>query len=287
MRRTGGAAAQSPGTRRVAGLQGARRLAHEESRGMLARHREMADESMRAGIAYLDAAGVARARYAHDERRGALSQGPGAAGDPVSGPTRPIARFITTATCFSSPGRIDDALGAVPRDAHPAYRLDLKTRAARPTTASAAFTATPARWTRPASICTPAWLCSSARVDDARGVASSIDDIGKLHWLKGEYREAEEALRDALTRRRALADRRSIALSLRTWGSCCKTRASSRMPSRPFPSRCRSRREIRRPGWRRRLAQQPRHPGRGPTRLFYGADHVRPSPEVAKQIRRP
>ncbi|HJK91301.1 MAG TPA: tetratricopeptide repeat protein, partial [Polyangiaceae bacterium LLY-WYZ-15_(1-7)] len=48
---------------------------------------------------------------------------------------------------------------------------------------------------------------------DARGVASSIDDIGKVHWMRGNYEAAERFLQRALEQRQALGDRRSIALS--------------------------------------------------------------------------
>ena len=81
-------------------------------------------------------------------------------------------------------------------------------------------------------------------VDDERGVASSIDDIGKLHWLKGEYHEAEEALRDALTRRRALADRRSIALSLSNLGLVLQDSGEFKDAVEAFSQSLQIRREI-------------------------------------------
>ena len=53
---------------------------------------------------------------------------------------------------------------------------------------------------------------------DERGVASAIDDLGKLHWLRGDYKAALEQTQQALSMRRKLGDRRSIALSLNNMG---------------------------------------------------------------------
>ncbi len=56
------------------------------------------------------------------------------------------------------------------------------------------------------------------RSRDDRGVASTLDDMGRVHWLRGAYGQALEFHRQALTTRRALGDRRSIALSLANIG---------------------------------------------------------------------
>lgn len=56
------------------------------------------------------------------------------------------------------------------------------------------------------------------RSRDDRGIASTLDDMGRVHWLRGAYGQALEFHRQALTTRRALGDRRSIALSLANIG---------------------------------------------------------------------
>ncbi len=56
------------------------------------------------------------------------------------------------------------------------------------------------------------------RSRDDRGIASTLDDMGRVHWLRGGYSQALEFHRQALTIRRALGDRRSIALSLANIG---------------------------------------------------------------------
>ncbi|MEM9074303.1 MAG: tetratricopeptide repeat protein, partial [Myxococcota bacterium] len=53
---------------------------------------------------------------------------------------------------------------------------------------------------------------------DERGVASSIDDIGKVHWMRGDYEAAERFLIRALNLRLELSDPRSIALSYNNLG---------------------------------------------------------------------
>ena len=56
------------------------------------------------------------------------------------------------------------------------------------------------------------------RSRDDRGIASALDDMGRVHWLRGAYGQALDFHRQALTIRRALGDRRSIALSLANIG---------------------------------------------------------------------
>lgn len=55
--------------------------------------------------------------------------------------------------------------------------------------------------------------------DDERGVASTLDDIGKIHWVRGDQDQALEYYRASLQMRRNLEDDRSIALSLSHIGS--------------------------------------------------------------------
>lgn len=53
---------------------------------------------------------------------------------------------------------------------------------------------------------------------DERGVAAAVDDIGRVHWIRGDHTEALQLHRKALAIRRNLGDRRSIALSLANIG---------------------------------------------------------------------
>jgi tetratricopeptide (TPR) repeat protein len=56
------------------------------------------------------------------------------------------------------------------------------------------------------------------RTRDDRGIASTLDDMGRVNWLRGAFGQALDFHRQALTIRRALGDRRSIALSLANIG---------------------------------------------------------------------
>jgi tetratricopeptide (TPR) repeat protein len=56
------------------------------------------------------------------------------------------------------------------------------------------------------------------RSRDDRGIASTLDDMGRVNWLRGAFGQALDYHRQALTIRRALGDRRSIALSLANIG---------------------------------------------------------------------
>jgi tetratricopeptide (TPR) repeat protein len=56
------------------------------------------------------------------------------------------------------------------------------------------------------------------RSRDDRGIASCLDDMGRVNWLRGAFSQALDFHRQALMTRRALGDRRSIALSLANIG---------------------------------------------------------------------
>ncbi len=53
---------------------------------------------------------------------------------------------------------------------------------------------------------------------DERGIASTLDDIGKVHWMRGDYEKAERFVRMALERREALGDGRGVALAYNNLG---------------------------------------------------------------------
>jgi tetratricopeptide (TPR) repeat protein len=53
---------------------------------------------------------------------------------------------------------------------------------------------------------------------DDRGVASSLDDVGKVHWMRGAYEAAERFMKKGLEKRREIGDERGIALSLNNLG---------------------------------------------------------------------
>lgn len=187
----------------------------DEYVAMLAEHREKAGDSLRAGLAYIDAGDVARDRYASSRACEYYQKGLGLLGE--SFPTRRIEALHHYGDVLQQSGRVDDALAAFREMLTLAYRLDLKNKGgAAHNRIGRAYRETGALEEASKHLHTGKALFE--QVNDERGVASSIDDIGKLHWLKGEYDQAKVALKDGLARRRKLADRRSIALSLNNLG---------------------------------------------------------------------
>jgi tetratricopeptide (TPR) repeat protein len=187
----------------------------EEYIAMLAEHRDKAGDAIRAGLAYLEAGGVARARYASAKAAEYYEKGLALLGESHVG--RRIEALHDYGDVLQLQGRIDDALAAFREMLTLAYRLDLRRKG------GAAHNRIGRLYRETGALEEAAKHLATAMVlfeadGDERGVASTIDDIGKLHWLKGEYPQALVALRDGLGRRRKLADRRSIALSLNNLG---------------------------------------------------------------------
>ena len=187
----------------------------DEHVAMLAEHREKAGDPVRAGLAYLDAGDVARARYAGHRAGEYYARGLALLGDAFAG--RRLDALHHHGDVLLRAGRVDDALAAFREMLTLAYRLDRKAKG------GAAHNRIGRLYRDTGSLDEAGKHLSTAlalfrAADDERGVASTIDDIGKLHWLKGEYDQALAAQREGLARRRKLGDRRSIALSLNNLG---------------------------------------------------------------------
>lgn len=188
---------------------------NEEHVSMLADHREKAGDAKGAGLAYLEAGDLARRRYANARASEYYEKGLTLLGE-MHAPRR-IDALHNLGDVLVLMGRVDDALAAFREMLTLAYRLDLKAKGgAAHNRLGRAFRDMGALEEAAKHLATGLLLFKAA--EDERGIASSIDDIGKLHWLKGEYETALGYMRDGLARRRALADRRSIALSLNNLG---------------------------------------------------------------------
>ena len=188
---------------------------HEEYIAMLANHSEAAGATRSAALAYLDAGDVARFRYAPAKAAEHFVRGLELLGDDEPG--RRIDGLHHLGDVYQQLGRTDDALSSFNEMLALAYRLNLRGKG------GAAHNRI-GRLYRETGV-----LDLSARhlgtghalfeaCGDERGIASSLDDIGKLHWLRGDYPRALEQMRSALVMRRRLGDRRSIALSLNNVG---------------------------------------------------------------------
>ncbi|NUO52949.1 MAG: tetratricopeptide repeat protein [Polyangiaceae bacterium] len=187
----------------------------EETLAVLAEHHEKAGHREAAGLAYLAAGDRARAGYAVSAACGYYEKGLELVGD-GSLPRR-IDALHNYGDVLALTGKIDDALASFREMLTLAYRLDLLPKG------GAAHNRIGRLYRDIGSLedagsHLDAALALFSKAGDERGVASTIDDLGKLAWLKGDYPAAEKALRDGLARRRRLGDRRSIALSLNNLG---------------------------------------------------------------------
>jgi len=193
--------------------------AHEESVGMLARHREGAGAPSQAAAAFLEAGDVARSRYSNSKAVEyyalglSLLSGAGI----EANPDQRIFGLHHYGDVLQALGRNEDALNAFREMLTRAYRLDLRAR-------GGAAHGRIGRLYRDTGQLDEAKrhldsaLALFAESEDERGIASTVDDIGKLHWLRGDYHRALEYTERALVMRRQIGDRRSIALSLNNLG---------------------------------------------------------------------
>ena len=185
---------------------------------MLARHRDKAGAIALAAASYVQAGDVARSRYANAKAAELFAKGLTLLGqcdhvdedlrlDGAAPPRRraPVAR---TQRRGANGVRRDADAGMAPGLAQQGRRRALAHRAPVPRD----------RAPRGASRQLTAALALFGQAQDERGIASTLDDIGKLHWLKGDYPLALEYTLRSLAMRRKLADRRSIALSLNNLG---------------------------------------------------------------------
>jgi tetratricopeptide (TPR) repeat protein len=189
--------------------------AHEEYMAMLGNHRDRADLPYAAALAYLEAGDIARSRYACAKAAEHYRKGLELLAD--QDPHRRMAAQHNLGDVLLQLGKTEDALASFRDMLCIAYRQDIRGKG------GAAHNRIGRLYREVGSLDeagrhlgTGLGLFESC--GDERGVASSLDDIGKLHWLRGDYPRALDQTRSALQMRRRLGDRRSIALSLNNLG---------------------------------------------------------------------
>jgi len=171
---------------------------------------ERGGDARRAARCYLQGGDRARARYAPDEARSLYEKGLAMLGE-SDAPAR-LDALHNLGDVLEQAGKADDSHRAFAEMLRLAWRYDNFNKA------GAAY-ARIARGLRRHGKYDPAMehlrraheLFVSTR--DDRGIAMTLDDMGRVHWLRGGYSQALDFHRQALTIRRALGDRRSIALS--------------------------------------------------------------------------
>jgi tetratricopeptide (TPR) repeat protein len=191
---------------------------HEEYLAMLAQHRDKAGARPPAARAYLEAADVARSHYANTKAAEYYSKGLTLIkeGAPVDAGLRLVA-LHHYGDVLQSLGRNEEALAAFREMLDRSYRLDLTAKGGAAHSRIGRLYRETGRL-EAASRHLAAALSLFEESMDERGIASTVDDIGKLHWLRGDYSHALEFTRRALAMRRKIGDRRSIALSLNNLG---------------------------------------------------------------------
>jgi tetratricopeptide (TPR) repeat protein len=217
---------------------------HEEYMGMLARHQEEAGLVVQAAATYLDAAHLAREHYSNAKASEYYVKGLTLLRDGAEGSTEQQLRALHHyGDVLQLLGRSDEALDCYSEMLARAYRLNLRSRGG---TAHSRI----GRLFRDTGRLDDGQVhleCALTLFEDSgddRGVASAMDDIGKLCWLRGNYEQALSHTQRALTLRRKLGDRRSISLSLNNLGLVYQDSGQFMLALDSFEQALRIRREI-------------------------------------------
>jgi tetratricopeptide (TPR) repeat protein len=187
----------------------------DEQLEFLANLYERGGDARRSARCYLQGGDRARSRYAPDEARALYEKGLAMIGD-RDAPARMDA-LHNLGDVLEQAGRTDEASQCFVEMLSLAWRYDnlakagaAYSRLARGQRRLGKYDIAMEHLRRANDLFT--------RSRDDRGIASTLDDMGRVHWLRGAYGQALDFHRQALTIRRALGDRRSIALSLANIG---------------------------------------------------------------------
>jgi tetratricopeptide (TPR) repeat protein len=187
----------------------------EEACELLGQHYELGGAAHKAALYYLDAGDRARARFANAKAADYYERGLALLGE--GDVVRRLRAEHDYGDVLQLLGRNDDALNAFRRMLALAYRLDLKAKGgAAHNRIGRLYRAIGQLEEAMRHLGTGHALFDAA--GDHRGVASSLDDVGKVHWMRGAYDAAERFMHRGLELRRELGDPRSIALSLNNLG---------------------------------------------------------------------
>jgi len=176
---------------------------------------EKGGDELRAAHCYLQGGDRARARYAPDEARTLYDKGLQMLGE-VDAPAR-LDGLHNLGDVLEQSGRTEEAMRYFVEMLQLAWRYDNFAKA------GAAYSRLARGYRRFGKYDLAMEHLRRAhelfeRSRDDRGIASTLDDMGRVHWARGGFGQALEFHRQALTIRRARGDRRSIALSLANIG---------------------------------------------------------------------
>lgn len=217
---------------------------HEEYMAMLARHRELGGFTAQAALTYVQAADIARQRYANAKSAELYKKGL----ELVSADVEiDIDAHVTALHHYGDVlqvlGRNEEAMVAFRGMLERAYRLDLESKGGAAHGRIGRLFRDTGRLDEAGKHFAAALPLFEA-ANDERGVASTVDDMGKVAWLRGDYAAALEATQRALAARRRMGDRRSIALSLNNLGLVYQDSGKFALALDSFEQALRIRREI-------------------------------------------
>jgi len=187
----------------------------DEQLEFLANLYERGGDQRRAARCYLQGGDRARSRYAPDEARALYEKGLAMMGD-RDAPAR-LDALHNLGDVLEQAGRIDEAGACFVDMLSLAWRYDNFAKAGAAYSRLARGQRRLGKYDNAMEHLRRAHDLFTRSRDD-RGIASTLDDMGRVHWLRGAYGQALDFHRQALTIRRGIGDRRSIALSLANIG---------------------------------------------------------------------
>ena len=214
---------------------------HEEHVASLALHRERAGALSRAALTWIEAGDVARSRYANTKAAECYARGLELLGEDDARSRLGALHHYGDVLCMLA--KYDEALAQFKAMQVLAYKLDLKAKGGAAHNRIGRLYRDSGRLDEASRHLSTA-LALFATDGDERGVASSLDDIGKLNWMRGDYASALDDMRQALATRKRLGDRRSIALSLNNLGLVLQDSGHFKEALEAFEQALRIRREI-------------------------------------------
>jgi tetratricopeptide (TPR) repeat protein len=176
---------------------------------------ERGGDKLRAAHCYLQGGDRARARYAPDEARALYEKGLQMLGE-VDAPAR-LDALHNLGDVLEQSGRTEEAMKYFVEMLQLAWRFDNFAKAGAAYSRLARGYRRFGKYDLAMEHLRRAHELFETSRDD-RGIASTLDDMGRVNWLRGAFGQALDFHRQALTIRRALGDRRSIALSLANIG---------------------------------------------------------------------
>jgi tetratricopeptide (TPR) repeat protein len=176
---------------------------------------ERGGDALRAAHCYLQGGDRARARYAPDEARALYEKGLQMLGE-VDAPAR-LDALHNLGDVLEQSGRTEEAMKYFVEMLQLAWRFDNLAKAGAAYSRLARGQRRFGKYDLAMEHLRRAHELFASSRDD-RGIASTLDDMGRVNWLRGAFGQALDFHRQALTIRRALGDRRSIALSLANIG---------------------------------------------------------------------